>query len=224
MAILYIVATPLGNLDDITTRAINTLKEVDLILCEDTRRTLKLLASYEIKIPLLSYHYHSKESKIEKILEALASGKKIALVSDAGTPAISDPGSFLIKKIIEKFNNSVEIIPIPGCSAVTTIASISGFPVDRFLFLGFPPVKKKRKAFFDEVASSEYPVIIYESPHRIIRTVNELLLYDKDREIVIGRELTKKFETVYRGTIGDVLSELKRSTLKGEFVIILKSL
>ncbi len=222
MGNLYIIATPLGNLGDITLRALETLKKVDTILCEDTRRTSKMLSAYEISKPLLSYHHHSKESKIDKILSLLEEGRDLALVSDAGTPGISDPGGILIKSIIDKFDDAVDIIPIPGPSAVTAAASISGFPVDRFLFLGFPPSKNKRNKFFEEVALSHYPVIIYESPHRIVKTMRDLVEHGADREAMVGRELTKKFETIYRGTVKSILDEFEKRTPKGEFVIIVK--
>lgn len=211
MSTLYIVATPIGNLKDITLRALETLKEVDLILCEDTRVTKKLLDHYNIKIPLESYHQHSKLNKVNYILGLLKQGKNLAMVSDSGTPGISDPGN----KLIEQAKDSTEIIPIPGSSAITTLASISGFPMDKFVFMGFPPHKKGRQKFFKEVAEYKYPVIIYESPHRIIKTLNELSVFG-DFEIVIGRELTKKFETIYRGKIKDIISKIKP---RGEFVL-----
>ncbi len=221
MGKLYVIATPLGNLGDITVRAIDILKGVDTILCEDTRRTSKILAAYEISKPLLSYHHHSNALKIERIIELLEKGKELAMVSDAGTPGISDPGGLLVEKVADRFGSSVEIIPIPGPSALIAAASVSGFPVDKFLFLGFPPAKKKRKRFFEEATSSEYSVIIYESPHRVIRTLEEISEYGTERKAMVARELTKKFETIYRGTVGSILEELKKSAPKGEFVIIL---
>ena len=180
MAILYIVGTPIGHLKDVTIRALEILKGVDLILCEDTRVTQKLLNHFDIKTKTLSYHQHSKLKKIRYILELLRDGRNLALVSDAGTPGISDPGNRLVKEVTESLSNQVKIIPIPGPSAVTTAASISGFPMDKFLFLGFPPTKRKRKKFFEEMfhqlADSKYPVILYESPYRILKTLNELKL------------------------------------------------
>lgn len=223
MAKLYIIATPLGNLGDITIRALETLKKVDAILCEDTRRTSKILSAYQINKSLISYHHHSKENKIDQVLSILESGKDLALVSDAGTPGISDPGGLLIERVLKKFKGLVDIIPIPGPSALITTASVSGFPIDKFYFLGFPPTKRKRSKFFEEVASSKYPVILYESPHRIIKTMREILKYvGEEKEAMVGRELTKKFETIYRGTVKDILDDLEKSTPKGEFVIILK--
>jgi len=222
MGNLYVIATPLGNLGDITIRALETLKRVDTILCEDTRRTSNMLSAYEISKPLLSYHHHSKESKVEQIMSLLEEGKDLAMVSDAGTPGIADPGGFLIEAIRNRFGSAVGIIPIPGPSALTAVASVSGFPVDRFLFLGFPPAKNKRARFFDEVASSGYPVILYESPHRIMKTMRDLANRDGEREAMVGREMTKKFETIYRGSVASILEELGKKKPKGEFVIILR--
>jgi len=218
MGILYVVATPIGNMGDISNRALRIISEADLILCEDTRQTQKLLDRYEIKKPTLSYHQHSKLKKVEDIIKTLEDGKVLVLVSDAGTPGISDPGNFLISKIVEN-QKDIQIIPIPGPSALIATASISGFSMDRFSFLGFPPVKKKRNKFFEEVAESKYPIIFYESPYRIMKTLAEL---PKDREIVVCRELTKKFETIYRGTVGKVEELTEKSGPKGEFVVIIK--
>lgn len=217
---LYIVATPIGNLEDITLRALKVLNEVDLILCEDTRKTRILIDKYGIKKPLLSYHEHSKLRKIEQIINFLKSGKNLALVSDAGTPAISDPGGKLVKEILRVFGNKVTIIPIPGPSAVTAAASISGLPTDKFLFLGFPPHKKGRNKFFQKIAIAGETVIFYESTYRILRSLDELKASAGDRQIVVCRELTKMFETIYRGTVSEVLKKLKANTVKGEFVIV----
>ncbi|TSC75220.1 MAG: putative S-adenosylmethionine-dependent methyltransferase, YraL family [Parcubacteria group bacterium Gr01-1014_30] len=220
---LFVTATPLGNLKDVTLRALDVLKEVDLILCEDTRVTKKLLERYNIKTPLLSYHQHSKIPKLDHILELLKSGKNLALVSDSGTPGVSDPGAKLIEFVQVRLPET-KIVPVPGASALAAVASISGFPMDRFLFLGFPPAKKKRKKFFEEVVSSKYPVIFYESPHRIIKTLKELQLLTKNYQLktklVVCRELTKKFETIYRGTVEQVLYKLEKSQIKGEFVVV----
>ena len=227
MVTLYIIGTPIGNLKDITLRALEVLKEVDLILCEDTRVTKKLLEHYQIKKPLLNYHQHSRLKKVNYILELLKQGKNLALVSDAGTPGISDPGNLLVYEAIERLREKVEIIPIPGPSAATAAASISGFPMDKFLFLGFPPTKRKRKKFFQEVIGSKYPVIFYESPYRIIKSLRDLQLisktYNLKPKIVVCRELTKKFETIYRGEIEEVIKEIEKDIIKGEFVIIVES-
>jgi len=223
MSTLFIIATPIGNLSDFGFRSLETLKNVDLILCEDTRVTKKLLDHYKIEKPLLSYHQHSKLQKINYILELLHSGKNLALVSDAGTPGISDPGNLLIKEASDKLSGEINIIPIPGPSAVVTAASISGFPMDRFSFLGFPPQKRKRQKFFKEVIESKYPVIFYESPYRIIKTLNELRIMNQELRIVVARELTKKFETIYRGNIEEVLQKIENDKILGEFVVVVQN-
>lgn len=226
MNTLYIVATPIGNLEDLSFRALRILSEVDLILCEDTRVTKKLLDRYQIKTPTLSYHQHSKLKKVDYILELLRKGKNLALVSDAGTPGISDPGNKLISEIMRQLGIQVKIIPVPGPSAVIAAASISGFPIDKFIFLGFPPTKKKRKKFFEEIVNSKYPVIFYESPYRIIKSLKELELeagtYNLKPKIVVCRELTKKFETIYQGTIEKVIKEIEKDKIKGEFVVVVE--
>jgi len=216
MATLYIVATPIGNMEDVSKRALRILSEVDLILCEDTRETRKLLERHEIKKPLISYHQHSKLEKVEEIVSFLKSGKDLALVSDAGTPGISDPGNALIAEIVKE-DLEVSIVPLPGPSALISAASASGFAMDRFTFLGFPPTKKKRKKFFEEVANSIYPVIFYESTYRIRRSLEEMEPLILGRDVVVCRELTKKFETIYRGSIEKILTEIDE---RGEFVVI----
>jgi len=228
MAILYIVATPIGHLKDISLRALEVLREVDLILCEDTRVTKKLLDRYGIRTSTLSYHQHSKLTKINYILELLKEGKNLALVSDAGTPGISDPGGKLINFLITSPGLVIKIVPIPGPSAVTAAASISGLPMDKFLFFGFPPTKRKRKKFFKEVINSKYPVIFYESPYRIIKTLKELGNVTNNEQrtmnnIVVCRELTKKFETIYKGKIEEVIEKIEKDKIKGEFVIIVEA-
>jgi len=189
MANLYIVATPIGNLEDMTLRGLRILREVDLILCEDTRVTKKLLDHFVIDTPTMSYHQHSKLKKVNHIVDLLKEGKDIALVSDAGTPGISDPGGKLVEEVSKV---GLEVYAVPGPSAVAAAASISGIAMDKFLFMGFPPQKKKRKKFFGEVASSKYPVILYESPHRVMKTLAELEEIDPGLQAVVGRELTKK--------------------------------
>ena len=236
-ATLFIVATPIGNLGDITIRAIETLKSVDLILCEDTRVTRRLLDHYNIDKPTISYHEHSKLKKTEYIARLLEEGKDLALVSDAGTPGISDPGNKLIAALVgppfappspsategrseaSADKSDLKIISIPGPSAVTASLSISGFNTNKFIFMGFPPVKNKRKKFFEEIKNSKYPVVFYESPHRILKTIKEL----PARNIVVCRELTKKFESIYRGTPDEVLKKLSPEEVRGEFVIIVSS-
>ena len=217
---LSIVATPIGNLGDITLRALEILKSADIILCEDTRVTKKLLSYYEITTPTMSYHQHSDEKKISEILSLLADGKHLALVTDAGTPGISDPGNKLIADIHTQMPD-VSTVPIPGPSAVIAALSISGFPTDKFIFMGFPPHKKGRETFFREVAEAKYTVALYESNHRILKAISQLeKVLDAKREVVICRELTKKFETVYRGSMAEV-SKMEMSE-KGEFVVVVR--
>ncbi len=217
MGILYVVATPIGNLKDISFRALEALEEADFILCEDTRITARLLESYDIKKTTLSYHQHSETKKTEHILKLLKEGKKLALVSDAGTPGISDPGGKLVAEVCN--SDIARVIPIPGSSALAALASVSGFSVGKFVFLGFPPAKKKRSKFFEELfflAGKGYPVIFYESPHRILKTLKLL----QGLELVVGRELTKKFETIYRGGALEVLERIQKDKVAGEFAII----
>jgi 16S rRNA (cytidine1402-2'-O)-methyltransferase len=219
---LYIIATPIGNLEDITLRALRILKEVDLILCEDTRVTKKLLDRYEISKPLLSYHHHSKLSRVEKIVEHLENGKNIALVSDAGTPGIQDPGNILIEHITHNMEQKVDIVPIPGVSSVTVIASIAGINMDKFLFFGFPPHKKGRETFFRGVAESKYPVIYFESPHRVLKNLELLEKFKPDAKLIVGRELTKMFEEIKKGSVEVIFEYYKKNSdkVKGEFVIL----
>ncbi len=218
---LYIIATPIGNLKDISIRALKILEEVDLILCEDTRVTKKLLNRYKINKPTVSYHQHSKLTKNKYVLEQLSQNKDIALVSDAGTPTISDPGAKLIDYLIKELPD-LEIIPIPGPCALNAALSVSGFSADKFIFLGFPPVKKKRKRFFQELKNLKQTIVFYESSHRILKTLNELSVIlsesEESRQIVVCRELTKKFETVYRGNIKEIIKQVKP---KGEFVVVI---
>lgn len=215
MGTLYIVATPIGNLEDITLRALRILKEVDLIACEDTRRTGILLQHYEIKKPLISYHQHSKIQKIEYLVTELKNGKDIALVTDAGTPGISDPAGVLIA---EALKGKIKVVPIPGPSVVTAFLSVAGQPTEKFLFLGYLPKKKGRQTLFELIEKNKYPVVILESPNRIIKTLNELKEIIGDRTIVVGRELTKKFEEIYRGRILDVLPNIRE---QGEFIVLI---
>lgn len=212
------VATPIGNLGDITLRALETLKSVDFILCEDTRHTQKLLNHFEIKIPTISYHQHSEEKKVREIKELLNAGKNLALVTDAGTPGISDPGNRLTSQIMEHGTLNNAIVPIPGVSAVVSALSVSGFPTDKFFFLGFPPHKGRAK-FFKEVAEAKHTVAFYESSHRIKKCLGELSeILNKKRPICVCRELTKQFESIYRGTIEEILA--MNIPEKGEFVVM----
>ncbi len=216
---LYIIATPIGNLRDITLRALDVLKEVDLLLCEDTRVTKKLLSKYNIKVPVLSYHEHSGRSKTDKIIKELKQGKNIGLVTDAGTPGLSDPGNKLVAEIIKASEEEIKIIPIPGPSALTALISVAGINLQKFLFLGFPPHKKGRQKFFQEVAESKIPVIYFESPYRFLKNL-EFLKGLVNKRVIVGRELTKKFEEVIRGDIEEVLGYFKDKKVRGEFVII----
>ena len=220
---LYIVATPIGNLEDITFRAISVLKDADFILAEDTRITKILLDRYRITKPLISYHQHSKIQKIDQVIGFLRSGKNLVLVSDAGTPGINDPGNYLISKIIEAIPD-LKIVPIPGPNAAITALSISGFSADKFVFLGFPPHKKGRQTFFRKIGATEETVVFYESKHRIIKALEELkeLSMIGGRSMLVARELTKQFETIYRGTIDEIMLKLKKDNVLGEFVVVIE--
>lgn len=217
---LYIVATPIGNLADLTFRAKETLESVSLIACEDTRHTGILLKHYDIKTAKLSFHSHSGRAKVDKILTYLNQGDDVALVSDAGTPGISDPGYVLIQAALEE---DIKVIPIPGASALVTGLCASGLPTDKFLYLGFLPVKKGRQTVFKKIAEAENTVVIYESPHRLVKTLNQLKEHlSPEAQIVVGKELTKIYETFYRGNIDEVISKLPEK-VKGEYIIIIKN-
>ena len=225
---LYIVATPIGNLKDITFRAVEVLKNSEIILCEDTRVSKKLLNYYQIKKPLLSYHQHSGPKKVEKIISLLKEGKTISLICDAGTPGIADPAGKLIEEIIKKAPQ-IEIKPIPGPSALTTALSAAGLPANQFVFLGFLPKRKKRKVILEKILTKEEKTIVfYESPFRIIKTLSEMEKIDKESNLnhqtIVFKELTKKFEKTWRGnSIKEVLEKInKENKIKGEFVIVLK--
>ena len=218
MGTLYIVATPIGNLEDVTLRALRILKEVDLTACEDTRLTKRLLDHYQITTPTISYHQHSSIGKIGFLVDQLKAGKDVALVTDAGTPGIADPGGLLVKAVLEQ---GVKVEVIPGPAALTAALSISGLPADRFLFLGFLPHKKGRETLIKEIVSAKQTVVFYESVHRILKTLEQLKSFGLERLIVVARELTKKFETVYRGSVDEVLEKLKSDEVKGEFVVII---
>jgi len=223
MSKLYVVSTPIGNLKDITFRALETLKEVDLILCEDTRVTQKILSYYQIKKPTISFHKFSKENKYQKIFDLLNEGKNLALVSDAGTPAISDPGAFLIKEIKENVLD-VKIISIPGPSSLISAVSIAGLSLDQFVFLGFPPQKKGRKTFFEELIRYEIPIVFFESKHRILKTLENIHEVLPNKEVFLVKEITKINEKYFEGKAIDIIKELNKdqNLLKGEFVIVLK--
>ncbi len=217
---LYIVATPIGNLNDITLRALETLKSADLIVAEDTRQTKKLLDHFEIQKPLESYHQHSREDKIEYLINQLQQGKNLALVTDGGTPGIADPGNLFIEKVLAKAPEA-KIIPIPGPSALATIASVSGINMDEFYFVGFLPHKKGRKTKLESLKDITVPIVFYESPYRIYKLLREINEYLGDKEVIIGRELTKKFEEIIRAKVSELIQSAKFKN-KGEFVLIIK--
>lgn len=226
MSTLYVVGTPIGNLEDVSLRALRVLKEVDVILCEDTRVTKKLMTRHGIGTPTISYHTHSGLSKLERIFELLEQGKNLALVSDAGTPGISDPGSLLVQKVRERLGESVSIIAIPGPSALTAAISVSGLPSSDFLFLGFLPHKKGRETLFKEIAASKRTVVFYESPHRIKKTLERLTeILAPGREVVIARELTKMYEEVVHGDAKEVRQYFAENPgkIRGEFVVLVGS-
>lgn len=218
MGKLYVVATPIGNLEDITLRAINVLKSVDLIAAEDTRHTLKLLNHLEISKPLISYHRHNEELRVDVLIEKLKKGQDIALVSDAGTPGICDPGEEIVKRCIEE---GIEIIPIPGACAIINALVCSGLDTKEFIFIGFLPLNKKlRKNKLEEIKQSTKTIIIYEAPHKLKTTLLDLKNFIGNRKIVLARELTKIHEEFIRGEIDDIISRVDE--LKGEMVILIE--
>lgn len=221
MATLYVTATPIGNREDITLRALRILREVSVVLCEDTRMTKRLFDAHDITTPTLSYHSHSGDAKIEKVIAYLSEGKNVALVSDAGTPGISDPGVRLVSEI-KKVLPEVSIVTIPGPSAVVAALSISGLPSSDFLFLGFLPHKKGRQTLFEEIAESKRTSVFYESPHRIEKSLEVLKCMMPEREIVVARELTKIYESVISGTAIEVYEHFMKNPeqVKGEFVVM----
>jgi 16S rRNA (cytidine1402-2'-O)-methyltransferase len=216
--LLYIVATPIGNLGDITIRALDVLKNVDFIACEDTRQTMKLLSHYGVKTKCLVYHDHSKEKEIQKIIDILLSGKNVAVVSDAGTPLISDPGYSIINQAIA---SQIPVVPIPGACAAIAALSVAGISSDSFVFLGFlPNSQKHRKDKLEEYATVKSTLITYESPKRIKELLTDIHLVLGDRQVVLARELTKLYEEVRRGKVSELLSEIEE--LKGECVVIIE--
>ncbi|HAT73973.1 MAG TPA: 16S rRNA (cytidine(1402)-2'-O)-methyltransferase [Candidatus Moranbacteria bacterium] len=230
---LYIVATPIGNLKDITFRAVETLQMVDLIVCEDTRNSRKLLEHYEIKTPTMSFYQNIRKGgstkpvpKLDLIVQELKNGKNVALITDAGTPGISDPGNQLVASAVE---NDIVIVPIPGASTVGAMISVAGIDLTQFVFLGFPPHKKGRETFFKKVVASEMPVMYFESPHRVIKNLELLkslseacLPMRQEKKVILGRELTKMFEEIVRGNSQEILEyfEKNKDKIRGEFVVI----
>ncbi|MBP2831203.1 16S rRNA (cytidine(1402)-2'-O)-methyltransferase [Aquimarina sp. U1-2] len=220
MSKLYLVPTPIGNLEDITLRAIRILKEVDLILAEDTRTSGKLLNHFEINTPMQSHHMHNEHKTVDRIIQKLQSGETIALISDAGTPAISDPGFLLTRACV---NNNIEVACLPGATAFVPALVNSGLPNNRFVFEGFLPVKKGRQTRLKELANETRTMIFYESPHKLIKTLGVFATYfGEDRHISISRELTKLHEETVRGTIAEVMEHFKTGSLKGEIVVIVE--
>ena len=222
MSKLILIPTPIGNLDDITLRAIECIKDTDLILCEDTRRSLKLMNHLEIKKPLKSFHKFNEHSMVEKIVIEIQSGTKVGLISDAGTPSISDPGYLIVKMCID---NNIDVECLPGPTALIPALAISGLPSERFTFEGFLPVKKGRKTRLQELSLEKRTMIFYESPYKLYKTLKDFYdFFGPDREISISKELTKIFENTKRGKIRDIIDTYENKKLKGEFVIVVKGL
>lgn len=218
VGMLYIVATPIGNLEDITLRAIRVLKEADVIAAEDTRHTQKLLTRHDIRTPLTSYHDHNKEEKAPVLLSRMLEGKSVALVSDAGTPGISDPGYFLINLAVDQ---DIAVVPIPGATAAIAALSISGLPTDSFVFEGFLPSRQTaRRKRLEELKAEKRTLLFYEAPHRIMNSLEDMAAVLGDRKAVVTRELTKVHEEAIRGTLSQILDRLRRGSQKGEFTVI----
>jgi 16S rRNA (cytidine1402-2'-O)-methyltransferase len=218
---LYIVSTPIGNLKDITLRAIEILNEVNFIACEDTRVTAFLLNNYEIKSELISLNAANESKKIDSVISRIRNGESCALVSDAGTPGISDPGTRLISATIKK---GITVIPVPGVTAAITALTLSGLPTDSFIYEGFIPQKKGRQKLLKKLAEEERTIILYESTYRIEKLLNELNNYMPKRTLVVCRELTKKFEETWRGTASEILSNFSDKITKGEFTVVISPL
>ena len=220
MAKLYIVPTPIGNLEDFTFRAINVLKDVDLILCEDTRRSKKLLIHYDIETPLRSHHKFNEHKEIGKVVNKILSGEKIALISDAGTPGISDPGFLAVRTCLE---NNIEVECLPGATALIPALVNSGIPFDKFIFEGFLPVKKGRKTKLEKLSEEERTMVFYESPHKLLKTLKDFSnSFGQERKVAISRELTKIYEETIRLSLEDSVKLFTEKPPKGEFVIIIE--
>jgi 16S rRNA (cytidine1402-2'-O)-methyltransferase len=216
---LYVVSTPIGNLDDITLRAIRILGGVDVIAAEDTRKTKFLLDHLKITKPLVSYYSYNEARRVPELIEQLKAGKSVAVVTDAGTPGISDPAFLLIRAAVDAH---LRVIPVPGASAALAALVASGLPTERFVFEGFLPMKKGRKTKLEQLRNECRTVVLYESPHRIVRTLEEIANCCGERRVVVARELTKKFEEILRGTATEVLRQIKQTTPRGEFVIVVE--
>ncbi|MBO5832470.1 MAG: 16S rRNA (cytidine(1402)-2'-O)-methyltransferase [Alistipes sp.] len=220
MAKLYVVPTPIGNLEDITLRAINVLKEVDFILAEDTRTTSHLLRHLGIEKSMHSHHKFNEHATVGRVAEAINSGRDVALVSDAGTPGISDPGFLLVRKCVEE---GIEVVTLPGATALIPAVVQSGFPCDRFCFEGFLPQKKGRMKRLQELASEPRTLVLYESPYRVVKCLEQLAeTFGEERRVAVVREITKKFEETVRGTIAEALEHFREHEPKGEFVIVVE--
>lgn len=216
---LYLVATPIGNLEDISPRALKVLSDSNFILCEDTRTSKILLTHYKIKDTLISYHAHNEDDRIKYVISRIVNGENVALISDSGTPLISDPGSKLVRACIQ---NNIEIVPIPGANAIVPALLLSGFEIDKFYFEGFLPKKKGRQTKLKEICSRKVLTVFFESPYRIPKLLNELNSLSPNSEIVLCRELTKKFEEVIRGKVSQLYRKINTLKLKGEFTIVFK--
>lgn len=216
---LSVVGTPIGNLADITLRALETLKSVDFILAEDTRVTKKLLMKYEITGPVYSAHEHTEPKKLESFIARIEAGESAAVVTDAGTPGLSDPGNVLVSLALAR---GITVVPIPGVSAVAALVSVAGIDMREFLFLGFPPHKKGRETYFKRVAASELPVMYYESPHRLMKNLELLQSLAPEKQLIIGRELTKMYEEIVRGNVAETIAYFTEhgDKVKGEFSVI----
>ena len=218
MSKLVLIPTPIGNLEDITKRAIETIKNSDLILCEDTRRTIKLLNHLGIKKTLKSFHKFNEHSLVEKIINDIKEGIKIGLLSDAGTPGISDPGYLIVKKCID---NQIEVECLPGPTALIPALVVSGLPSERFTFEGFLPIKKGRKTRLEELSFEKRTMIFYESPHKLVKTLTDFLMtFGPERQASVTKEISKIFESTTRGTLKDILNQIESIKVKGEFVIV----
>jgi 16S rRNA (cytidine1402-2'-O)-methyltransferase len=216
---LFVVATPIGNLEDITLRALRVLKEADIVAAEDTRRTGQLLAQFEIRKPLVSYHQFNEAKRTAELVEQIAAGKSVALVTDAGSPTISDPGGRLIRACVER---GIAVEVVPGASAVITALTVAGFAGGEFVFAGFLPTKSgQRRAALEKLAQETRTVVIYESPYRLLKTLGELQAICPERQIVVARELTKKFEEILRGTAGEILKKFEGRNVKGEVTLVI---
>lgn len=216
---LFVVGTPIGNLADITFRALETLKSVNFVLAEDTRVTKKLLMRYEIAVLVYSAHEHTEAKKLESFLARIEAGENAAVVTDAGTPGLSDPGNVLVSLALAR---GITVIPIPGVSAVAALVSVAGIDMREFMFLGFPPHKKGRETYFKRVAASEMPIMYYESPHRLMKNLELLQSLAPEKRIIIGRELTKVFEEIVRGSVAEGIAYFTEhpDKVKGEFSVI----